>query len=50
MKPSEFKIPTSVEIYDEKTAENYGIFYVAVKRIGSKMSKISIPNEGCVNI
>ena len=44
MKTSEFKIFISVESYDEKTAENYQNFYVAEKRIVSKLSNLSIPN------
>ena len=44
MKPSEFKISTSVESYDANTAENYQNCYVAEKRIVSKLSKISISN------
>ena len=44
MKPSEFKIFISVESYDEKYAENYRNWYVAEKRIVSKISKISIQN------
>ena len=35
MKPPEFKIPISVESYDEKAAENYRNYYVAEKRIVS---------------
>ena len=43
MKPSESKICISVESYDEKTAENYRNYYIAEKRIVSKLSKILIP-------
>ena len=39
MKPLEFKIPISLESYDEKTADNYRNCYVAKKRIVSKLSK-----------
>ena len=35
--PSEFKSSISFESYDEKTAENYWNYYVAEKRIGSKL-------------
>ena len=44
MEPSEFKISISVESYDEKAAENYRNYYVAAKRILSKLSKILILN------
>ena len=33
-----------VKSYDEKTAENYRICYVAEMRIVSKLTKTSIPN------
>ena len=49
MKPSEFKIFISVEIYDETTAVNYQNCYVAEERIVSKLSKISIPNFNSTN-
>ena len=49
MKPSELKISTLVESYDEKTAENYRKFYVVEKRIVSKLSKISIPKFDSIN-
>ena len=49
MKPSEFKIFISVDIYDEKTAENYRNYYVAKKHIVSNQSKISIPNFNSKN-
>ena len=44
MKPSGFKIPISVEGYDEETGENDRNCFVAEKRIVSKLSEISIPN------
>ena len=45
MKPSEFKISVSDEIYDEKkNAENYRNCYVAEKHIVSKLSEICISN------
>ena len=37
MKPSEFKILIFVEGYDERSAENYRIYYVSEKRIVSKL-------------
>ena len=37
MEPSELKNSISVEKYDEKTAENYRNYYVAEKRIFSKL-------------
>ena len=43
MKPSEFKIPISVESYYDKTAKNYQYGYVGEKRIISKLLKVSIP-------
>ena len=49
MKPSELKIPISVESYDEKTAGNYRNCYVAVR---SQILKAQIKdlNEDCVKI
>ena len=44
MKPSKLIISILVESYDEKTAETYRNYYVAGKRILSKLSKISILN------
>ena len=44
MKPSQVKISISIESYDEIAAENYRNYYVAEKRIVSKLSKISIPH------
>ena len=41
-KPLEFKFIISVESYAEKTSENYRNYYVAEKRIVSKLSKLSI--------
>ena len=49
MKPSVLKIFISVESYHEKTAENYRNYYVAEKRIVTKLSKISIPNFSSTN-
>ena len=49
MKPSEIKISSSVKSYDEKIAENYRNYYVAEKRITSKLSNISIPNFDIIN-
>ena len=49
MKSSKFKISISVEIYGEKTAENYRNFYVAENLIVSKLSEISIPNFNITN-
>ena len=46
---SKFKITISVESYDVKTAENYRNYYVAEKRIVSKLSKTSIQNFGITN-
>ena len=46
IKSSEFKISS----YDEKTAENYGYYYVAEKTIVSKLSKISILNLDSINL
>ena len=37
------QISFSVERYDEKTTENYRNYYVAEKRIVSKLSEISHP-------
>ena len=44
MKQLELKISISVEFYDEKTSESYRNYYVAEKRIVSKLSKITIHN------
>ena len=49
MKPSIFKISILVEVYEEKTAENYRNCYVAEKRIFSKLSEISMPNFDSTN-
>ena len=49
MKPLKFKISISVEIYDEKTAENDQNYYVAEKRIVFKLSKISVSNFDSTN-
>ena len=46
MQKSEFKISVSVECYDEKNWWNY---YVAEKRIVSRLSKISNPNFDSTN-
>ena len=40
MKPSDKKASISVEMYDEKTAENDRNCYVAKKRMISKLSKM----------
>ena len=49
MNSSKFKISISVESYDEKTAENYGNYFVAEKCIMFTLSKISIPNFDSTN-
>ena len=49
MKPSEFRFYFSAESYDEKTAKNYWNYYVAEKRIVSKLSKILNQNFNSTN-
>ena len=39
MKPSQIKIPISIESYDEKTAENYRNGYVAEKKHSFQIMK-----------
>ena len=41
------ELDLSVESCDEKTAEGYRSWYVAEKRMVSKLSKISVPNIDC---
>ena len=43
-KQSKFQILISVESYDGKTAENYRNYYVAEKRIVSKLSNVNGTN------
>ena len=47
--PTEIKMSNSVESYDEKTAKNHRICYVAEKLMVSKLLKISISNFNSTN-
>ena len=49
MKPSEFEISLSVEIYEDETAENNRNCYDAEKRMVAKLSHILILNFYNIN-